>query len=303
MTRTLVEDLQKKGCPQEAVTVSKVCRILGVSRSGYYANVAAHKQRLAAPAVCAASVHLKTAFAASHKAYGSRRLRTAMAERGQPMGRHRVRTLMRLNGLRPVWRRKFVHTTDSKHGLAVSPNVLNRQFEQALPDQVWVADITYIRTKSGWLYLAAVLDLHSRKIVGWAMANAMPAALVCAALQMAIIQRNPASGLIVHSDRGTQYASAEHQALLAKHGLVGSMSRKGNCWDNAVMERFFLNLKIERVWQKDYANHAEASNDIADYIVGYYNSIRLHSKLGNLSPNALERKSTSKKSIKLSEIT
>ena len=129
----------------------------------------AHKQRLAAPVVCAASVHLKAAFAASDKAYGSRRLRTAMAERGQHMGRHRVRTFMRLNGL------------------TVSSNVLNRQFEQALSNQVWVADITHIRARSGWLYLAAVLDLHSRKIVGWAMANAMPAALVCTALQMAIV--------------------------------------------------------------------------------------------------------------------
>ena len=226
-----------------------------------------------------------------------------MAERGLAIGRHRVRTLMRLNGLRPVWGAKFIHTTHSKHTMAVSPNVLNRQFEQALPNQAWVADITYIRTRSGWLYLAAVLDLHSRKIVGWAMAPEMPAALVCAALQMAIAQRNPPPGLIVHSDRGTQYASAEHQALLKNHGLVGSMSRKGNCWDNAVMERFFLNLKMERVWQKDYANHAEATNDIADYIVGFYNSTRLHSKLGNLSPNAFERESTSKKSIKLSEIT
>ena len=131
-------------------------------------------------------------------------------------------------------------------------------------------DITYIRTRSGWLYLAAVLDLHSRKIVGWAMSKAMPATLVCAALQMAIVQRNPAAGLIVHSDRGTQYASTEHQALLAKHGLNGSMSRKGNGWadfgfcHNAVMERFFLNLKMERVWHKDYANHTEATNDIAD---------------------------------------
>ena len=301
MSYQLVESLQKKACPR--VAVSQSCRVLEVSRSGYYANAAAHKQCLAEPLVCAASVHLKAAFVASHKAYGSRRLRTAMAERGLVMGRHRVRTLMRINGLRPVWRRKFVHTTDSKHGLAVSAHVLNRQFEQALPNQVWVCDITYIRTRSGWLYLAAVLDLHSRKIVGWAMAAAMPAALVCAALQMAIIQRNPAPGLIVHSDRGTQYASAEHQELLAKHGLVGSMSRKGNCWDNAVMERFFLNLKMERVWQKDYANHAEATNDIADYIVGFYNSIRLHSKLGNLSPNAFERESTSKKPIKLSEIT
>ena len=141
--------------------------MLTVSRSGYYANAAAHQQRLAVPVVCAASVHLRAAFAASHKAYGSRRLRAAMAERGLVIGRHRVRTLMRLHGVRPVWRRKFVHTTDSKHSMAVSSNVLNRQFAQSLPNQAWVCDITYIRTRSGWLYLAAVLDLHSRKIVGW----------------------------------------------------------------------------------------------------------------------------------------
>jgi putative transposase len=141
MSYKLVEDLQKKACPK--VAVSQSCRVLEVSRCGYYAHQTAARQRLAEPTVCAQSVHLKAAFAASHKAYGSRRLRTAMAERGQPMGRHRVRTLIKLNGLRPVWRRKFVHTTDSKHGLAVSPNVLNRQFEQALPNRVWVCDITY----------------------------------------------------------------------------------------------------------------------------------------------------------------
>ncbi|CDS47920.1 Mobile element protein [Polaromonas sp. CG9_12] len=169
--------------------------------------------------------------------------------------------------------------------------MLARQFEQPKPDRAWVCDITYIRTRSGWLYLAAVLDLHSRKIVGWAMAPSMPATLVCTALQMAIGQRNPANGLVVHSDRGTQYASAEHQGLLKKHGLVGSMSRKGNCWDNSVMERFFLSLKMERVWQRDYANHGEAIHDVADYIVNFYNSVRLHSKLGYLSPNAFEHKS------------
>ena len=209
------------------------------------------------------------------------------------MERHRVRSLVLAHGLRLVCKRKHIATTNSKHALAFSPNVLHPQFEQALPNQVWVCDITYVRTRSSWLYLAAVLYLHSRKIVGWAMAPAMSAVLVCAALQMAIVQRNPAPGLIVHTDRGTQYASAEHQALLSKHDLVGSISRKGNCWVNnktsALMERFFLSLKIERVWQKDYANHLEATNDIADYIVGFYNSIRLHSKLGNSSPNAFER--------------
>ena len=298
MSYQLVEDLHKKAMP--AITVSQACRILGVSRSGYYA---AAKRRRAAPAACVASVHLKAAFAASGRTYGSRRLLAALRTRGVTMGRHRVRSLMRVNALRSVWKRKFMHTTDSKHAMPVSPNVLARQFDKPLPNQAWVCDITYIRTRSGWLYLAAVLDLHSRKIVGWAMAPGMPAALVCAALQMAIVQRNPAAGLLVHSDRGTQYASAEHQALLTKYGLIGSMSRKGNCWDNAVMERFFLNLKMERVWQKDYANHAEAMTDVADYIVGFYNCERLHSKLGNLSPNAFERESATQQPIDVSEIT
>ena len=295
MSYQLVEDLQKK-----AVTVSQACRILEVSRSGYYA---AEKLRRAAPVACVASVHLRAAFAASGRTYGSRRLRAALGTRGVMMGRHKVRSLMRAHGLRSVWKRKFVHTTDSKHAMPVSNNVLARQFDRPLPNQAWVCDITYLRTRSGWLYLAAVLDLHSRKIVGWAMAPEMPAALVCAALQMAIGQRNPGAGLVVHSDRGTQYASAEHQALLTKYGLIGSMSRKGNCWDNAVMERFFLNLKMERVWQKDYANHSEAMADVADYIVGFYNCERLHSKLGNLSPNAFERESAIQHPIDVSEIT
>ena len=210
---------------------------------------------------------------------------------------------MRINQLRSVWRRKFIHTTDSKHAMPIAPNVLERQFAKASPNEAWVSDITYIRTRSGWLYLAAVLDLHSRKIVGWAIAPHMPATLVCAALQMAIAQRNPKAGLVVHSDRGSQYASSQHQALLTKHGLVGSMSRKGNCWDNAVMERFFLNLKMERVWQKDYANHAEASTDVADYMVNFYSAVRLHSTLGNLSPIAFEHQSATKKPIELSEKT
>ena len=295
MSYQLVEDLQKK-----AVTVSRACHILEVSRSGYYA---AAKRRQTAPRACAASVHLRAAFAASGRTYGSRRLCAALSTRGVAMGRYRVRSLMRAHGLRSVWKRKFVHTTDSKHAMPVSPNVLARQFDGPLPNQAWVCDITYVRTRSGWLYLAAVLDLHSRKIVGWAMAPEMPAALVCAALQMAIAQRNPGAGLVVHSDRGTQYASAEHQALLTKYGLIGSMSRKGNCWDNAVMERFFLNLKMERVWQKDYANHSEAMADVADYIVGFYNCERLHSKLGNLSPNAFERDSAIQHPIDVSEIT
>jgi putative transposase len=295
MSYALVEELQKK-----AITVAQACRVLEISRAGYYGY---RHRTLATPTVCATSVKLKAVFAGSGCAYGSRRLRTALLEDGIAIGRYRVRSLMKKHQLRPVWKRKFVNTTDSKHDLPVSPNILNRQFDVAAPNQAWVCDITYIRTRCGWLYLAAVMDLYARKIVGWAMAPDMPAELVCAALQMAIAARNPNPGLIVHSDRGSQYASAKHQAVLAQHQLVGSMSRKGNCWDNAVMERFFLNLKMERVWQRDYANHAEASADVADYIVGFYNNLRLHSKLGNLPPNAYEQQLATKQPIVVSEIT
>ena len=295
MSHRLVEELQKK-----AVPVTQSCRVLELSRSGFYG---ARSRALAVPTVCATSLKLQAAFAGSGRTYGSRRLCSALVKDGIAIGRHRIRSLMKKHQLRPVWKRKFVNTTDSRHGLPVSPNILDRQFDVAGPNQAWVCDITYIRTRSGWLYLAAVMDLYARKIVGWAMAPDMPAELVCAALQMAIAARNPKPGLIVHSDRGSQYASALHQAVLAKHQLIGSMSRKGNCWDNAVMERFFLNLKMERVWQRDYANHEEATTDVADYIVGFYNSVRLHSKLGNLPPNAFEQQLAIKQPIDVSEKT
>lgn len=295
MSYQLVEQLHKK-----AVPVGRLCRVLGVSRSGYYG---CRQRAKLAPKACLVSTQLKAEFAASGKVYGSRRLSAVLCAQGLRIGRHRVRRLMREHGLRPLWRRKFVHTTDSGHALPVSANVLARRFNPSGPNQAWVSDITYIRTRSGWLYLAVVLDLYARKVVGWAMAPTMHAELVCAALQLAIAQRQPTPGLIVHSDRGSQYASALHQALLARHSLVGSMSRKGNCWDNAVMERFFLSLKTERVWQRDYANHADAMTDIADYIVGFYNSVRLHSKLGNLPPNAFEQQSAIKQPIVVSEKT
>lgn len=295
MSYQLVEQLHKK-----AVPVGHLCRVLGVSRSGYYG---CRQRAKLAPKACLVSTQLKAEFAASGKVYGSRRLSAVLCAQGLRIGRHRVRRLMREHGLRPLWRRKFVHTTDSGHALPISANVLARRFNPSGPNQAWVSDITYIRTRSGWLYLAVVLDLYARKVVGWAMAPTMHAELVCAALQLAIAQRQPTPGLIVHSDRGSQYASALHQALLARHSLVGSMSRKGNCWDNAVMERFFLSLKTERVWQRDYANHADAMTDIADYIVGFYNSVRLHSKLGNLPPNAFEQQSAIKQPIVVSEKT
>ncbi len=214
MSDQLIEQLHKK-----AVTVERLCRVLGVSRSGYYG----FRQRAQfAPKVCLVSTQLKAQFAASGRvSMAAVALAQCCALRGLRVGRHRVRRLMREHRLRALWRRKFVHTTDSRHALPVSGNVLARRFNPSGPNQAWVSDITYIRTRSGWLYLAVVLDLYARKVVGWAMAPTMHAELVCAALQLAIAQRQPAPGLIVHSDRGSsQYASALHQALLTRHGLV-----------------------------------------------------------------------------------
>jgi putative transposase len=275
--------------------------VLQISRSGYYA----WRAKAARPAgECEAGRQIAAVFQASGKTYGSRRVSAALRAQGLDIGRHRVRTLMKASGLRPKWRRKFVHTTDSGHGLGVAANVLDRCFMPAGPDQAWASDLTYIRTRAGWLYVAAVLELYSRKIVGWAMGAQMTAQLVCDALQMAIASRKPSGALIVHSDQGVQYASEQHLQLLASNGFTASMSRRGNCWDNAVMERFFLNLKMERTWQRDYANHAEAKADVADYIVRFYNPVRLHSTLGYCSPNDHEHRHRQQhRSNEVSEIT
>ena len=258
-----------------------------VSRSGYYRwkrrSPSAREQERAQLIPRVRGLHQE-----SKATYGSRRMAQELKALGFRCGKHKAGTLMKLAGVAAKQRKRFKATTDSNHRLPVAPNLLNRRFSVTTPNCVWVGDITYIRTRSGWLYLAVVLDLFSRRIVGWSMAPSMPAQLVCTALGMAIASRQPLPGLVVHSDRGSQYASQDHTALLARHGLVCSMSRKGNCWDNAVMERFFLNLKMERVWQRDYANHGEAQVDIADYIVGFYNATRLHSTLGYRSPAQYE---------------
>lgn len=210
MSYRLIDELRTKAIP-----VAQTCRVLGVSRAGFYEA----KRRAAKPEICKTSVHVRAAFAASGRSYGSRRLVAALASRGLRVGRHKVRTVMHQAGLKPVWKRKFVHTTDSKHVLPVAPNVLARQFNPTAPNVAYASDITYIRTGAGWLYLAVVLDLFSRKVVGWAMAPSMPASLVCDALRMAVQQRRPPPGLIVHSDRGSQHASDQYQALLAEHGF------------------------------------------------------------------------------------
>lgn len=292
MRYALVEQWQQKA------GISQACRLLQVSRSAYYAA----KQRAQTSLICAHTVHLKVAFAASGRSYGSRRLVAALKAKGIQIGRYKVRRLMRQAQIKPVWSRKPVLSTSRQHELPMANNVLNRQFNPPAPNQAWVSDMTYVRTRTGWLYLAVVLELFSRKVIGWAMDLSMTADLVCRALQMAIGQRGPSTGLIVHSDRGSQYTSGEYQHLLKRHGMTCSMSRPGNCYDNAVMERFFLSVKKERVWQGEYANPLQARRDITDYIVGFYNGVRLHSALGNLTPMMYEKK-WQKKPIQLSENT
>jgi len=279
--------------------IRHLCSLLGVSRSGYYAAC----RRAAQPRPpCAVGAELEAAFAASGHTYGSRRLTEALRARGTAIGRYRVRTLMRERGLRPVWKRRFVTTTRRDETARVAANHLDRCFTPAAANQAWVTDISYIATTAGWSYLAVVLDLYSRKVVGWALDRHMPAELTCAALRMALAQRQPKAGLMIHSDQGCQYTSDAWQRLVADHGLRQSMSRRGNCWDNAVAERFFLSLKTERVWQRRYANYREAQRDIADYIVNFYNTKRLHSTLGYRPPSAYEQPTAANAPNDVSEI-
>ena len=217
-------------------------------------------------------------------AYGSPRMMREIRARGLPVGKERVERLMRENGIRARHKRRFKATTDSKHSLPVAPNLLDRDFAPVAPNQTWSADLTYIWTDEGWLYLAVVLDLFNREIVGWSIKPRMTADIVVDALTMAWFRRKPAPGLIHHSDRGSQYASELFQSRLAKYGMVCSMSRKGNCWDNAPTESFFNSLKNERVFGTRYATRAEAMADLFDYIETFYNRKRRHSTIGYTSP-------------------
>lgn len=217
-------------------------------------------------------------------AYGSPRIYQELKACGIPAGKGRVERLMRQNGLRGRHKRRFKATTDSKHALPVSPNRLQQNFETERPDQVWTADITYLATGEGWLYLAIVLDLYSRQIVGWAMRERMTKDLVIDALRMAWFRRRPRPGLIHHSDRGSQYCSHEFQKQLAEYGMLASMSRKGNCWDNAPSESFFNSLKNERVHGTRYETRDAARADVFEYIEVFYNRLRRHTALGGISP-------------------
>lgn len=217
-------------------------------------------------------------------AYGSPRMVLELRERGFPASKERVERLMRENGIQARHKRRFKATTDSKHSLPVAPNLLSRDFAPAAPNQVWTADMTYIWTDEGWLYLAVVLDLFNREVVGWSIKPRMTADIVIDALTMAWFRKKPAPGLIHHSDRGSQYASHAFQARLEEYGMIASMSRKGNCWDNAPTESFFNSLKNERVHGTRYGTRAEATIDLFDYIELFYNRRRLHSTLGYASP-------------------
>lgn len=226
---------------------------------------------------------------ASDNTYGSGRIKCALNSLGYPVSRQKARKLMREANVWVGCRKKYKVTTNSNHNKPLFENVHDREFDVSQPNKAFVADITYIWTREGWLYLAVVIDLYSRKVVGWSMSSRMKVKLVVDALRMAIWQRKPQKGLIVHTGRGSQYASHEFRKLLKAHGLVCSMSRKSDCWDNAVVESFFGSLKNERVHWRNYQTRHEAQQDILNYISKFYNSYRLHSYLGYQSPNQLQQ--------------
>ncbi len=224
----------------------------------------------------------------SREIYGARRISGELEANGESCGRYKAGTLMKLAGVAAKQRKKYKATTDSKHDNPVSPNLLKREFAADEPNRVWCSDITHIWTAEGWLYLAVILDLFSRSVVGWSLSSRITKKLVMDALRMAIWRRRPENGLIFHSDRGSQYCSNDFQKMLLSHNMLSSMSRKGDCWDNAVPESFFGTLKTERVYFSNYKTREEARRDIIDYIEMFYNSKRRHSYLGYKSPKEFE---------------
>jgi putative transposase len=265
--------------------VRLTCQVLEVSHSGYYGFLGRRGDGIRQAELIA---RIREAHRRSRGTYGSRRIMYQLRHGGLEIGRYRVRHLMRLAGITVRKRRRYRVTTQSKHRYPVSPNLVGGCFQTERPNLVWVSDITYVRTIEGWLYLAVVMDLYSRKVVGWSLARRMAVGLVEGALLMAIGRRQPGPGLIHHSDRGSQYASHDYRRLLETHGMVSSMSRSGNCLDNAVAERFFRTLKNECLtnWQEMAAE--DVKRDIVDFIEMFYNSERLHSYTGYLCPNDYE---------------
>jgi len=266
-----------------------LCRVLGVSRSGFY-DFLRRQDRDPDPEHEEKLEWVKEIAEASDHTYGSRRMAKALQALGYRVGRHQARSLMREAGVWVRYRRRYRVTTESNHRKAVFPNRLERDLAPSAPNRVWAGDITYVWTGEGWLYLAVVIDLYSRKVVGWSLGRRLTSTLVCEALLMALWLRRPAKGqLIFHSDRGVQYASDAFRRLLKAHGIAGSMSRKGDCWDSAPVESFFGTLKLERIHWRSYQSREEARADIVEYITMFYNSRRLHSYLGYQSPDQFER--------------
>lgn len=235
-------------------------------------------------------IEIRRCFIKNNSEYGSPRIRRELNAVNIACCENRIARLMRLDGLVAVHKRKFRATTDSKHNLPVWPNVLNRDFSVSIPDRAYVSDITYVWTREGWLYLAIVLDLYSRGVVGLAMDKTIAGELTRRALIQAILRRNPGKGLICHSDRGSQYAANDYKAILAEHGFIGSMSRKGDCWDNAVAESFFHTLKVECIRRRIFATREEVKRIIFAWVETRYNRTRRHSTLDYLSPLEYERR-------------
>jgi transposase InsO family protein len=260
-----------------------LCRTLLVSTSGFYAWCR-RGLSLRAQEDAALKVEIRAAHAASGKTYGSPRILEDLKADGQHVGRKRVARLMREEGIEGQRKRRFRVTTDSRHSHPVAANQLNRNFTASAPNKIWVTDITYIWTREGWVYLAAILDLFSRRVVGWSMDSRIDQTLALDALGMALRTRRTEPGLLHHSDRGVQYASGDYQAQLRECGIVCSMSRKGDCWDNAVAESFFSTLKAELVHRTDYVTRRQARASVFEYIEAFYNPRRRHSALGYVSP-------------------
>ena len=276
-------DAAKKDFP-----VQRLCKVLGVSTGGYFAwkdRPACRRQREDMVLLA----HVRSAFAASNETYGSPRMVHELRDDGLAVGRRRVARLMRENGMRARQKRRFRKTTDSFHSFPVAPNILRQDFAATAPNQKWGADISYIWTREGWLYLAVIIDLFGRRVVGWATSDRLRKELTLSALRRAIAVRRPAAGLIHHADRGSQYCSLDYQAELRKNGIVISMSGKGNCFDNAMVETFFKTLKAELVWRTVFQSRTEAIAAIAHYIDGFYNPVRRHSALDFISPLQFER--------------
>ena len=268
--------------------VATLCRVLDVARSGLYASQR-RGESTRAREDRALLVHIRDAHVESHRTYGSPRVHLELRDRGFRVGRNRVARLMQLDGIKARHRRRFVRTTVSDPGLPVASNTLARCFSPTRPNAVWAADITYIRTLQGWLYLAVVLDLYSRRVVGWATSARIDRELVLKALAMAVGRRGPTPGLLHHSDRGCQYQSWDYQRTMRELGIACSMSRKGNCWDNAVVESFFSTLKTELVYRTCFKTREQGRSELFDYIETFYNAKRRHSALGYVSPAEFER--------------